>query len=177
VSRRFSTYSGDSSDDSGISDGPNRFSNYFTKKRPAKSGGAIERRKVSFRGSTSSFGFTDQLSFLNYSLATSELDEALPLLAYLLEPVQRVMRYPLLLKNLTCVLLRSPLKYHAVLGTAENALSICEHLAMITNLTQPFQSLDSVSEGGDTDLKPKTKPQRRRFEFRRVVQRFLQKSR
>jgi len=41
-----------------------------------------------------------QSAFLENCMARSELDDQLPLIAYLLEPVQRVMRYPLLLKGL-----------------------------------------------------------------------------
>jgi len=103
VSRRHSVYSGgDSSDDSGISDSdpssvPRRFSNYFSKKR------SNSRKELSV---SRLFFAQDQFSFLNICLADSDLDGALPILAYLLEPVQRVMRYPLLLKNLKFSLLR-----------------------------------------------------------------------
>lgn len=162
LSRRHSIYSGDSSDDSGINDGPKRFSHYFTKKRnrPQKEDTiCLKADSCAFIPST--FPQFDRLAFLNLSLATSDLDGGLPLLAYLLEPVQRVMRYPLLLKNLKYVLMRCPMR-HAMLVAADHALEITEQLAIITNLTQPFKSIEP-SEPQKTDKKP----HRRRFEFMR----------
>ena len=82
--RRHSVYSGDSSDDSGIGETdsasvPRRFSSYFSKKRSSS------RKELCV---SRLFFAQDQCTFLNLCLADSDLDGALPILAYLLEPVQ-----------------------------------------------------------------------------------------
>ena len=174
ISRRHSIYSGSdsssSSDDSGPDFGPKpdfgqkRFpTSIFTKKRIRKPSMCLKADSCAFLPNIPVF--TTRLEFLKISLENSELDGALPLLAYLLEPVQRVMRYPLLIKNLKFVLMRSR-QGHALIGSADHVLEITEQLAIITNLTQPFKPISEPE-----NKKSEKKPSRRRFEFMRQFMR------
>ena len=92
-------------------------------------------------------------------MARSDLDDQLPLIAYLLGPVQRVMRYPILLKGLRYYLQVSRneddkkmdgenLLEKDILWT-ERAIQI-EKLAIITNITQPFQNSKKLDKSGQS---------------------------
>lgn len=75
-----------------------------------------------------------QCEFLQKTLEESAgaLDPALPLIAFLLEPIQRVMRYPLLLKTLA-----NALEAEQPCPEVRKAIEAAEKLASITNMTQP----------------------------------------
>jgi len=83
-----------------------------------------------------------QCEFLQKTLENSAgaLDPALPLIAFLLEPIQRVMRYPLLLKGLA-----NALEAERPCPEVRKAIEAAEKLASITNMTQPTM-LESKSK-------------------------------
>jgi hypothetical protein len=126
-----------------------------------------------------------QLNFLDGCLARSVLGSSLPLIAFLLEPVQRVMRYPLLLKGLKYYLALSDDTEEKDMIVTERALQIADKLAIITNITQPYPSrvVPSISKSAPTS--PQTKSpvknsadkKRRSFEFMRQAAERLLRSR
>lgn len=140
--------------------------------------------------STTSSLLSRKSIFLELSLNRSGLSGGLSLLAYLLEPVQRVMRYPLLLKSLKRHL--SMLENNNdQIELASSAEQSAEELAMVTNISQPrpsptpmpklapshvrpLISLGNVKKSTDK-LKNEEKVKRRRsFEFmRQAVERVL----
>ena len=123
---------------------------------------------------------TRQSIFLETCLARSDLDNSLPLIAYLLEPVQRVMRYPLLLKGLKYYLQLSPVIDDKDLIVTDHAIQIAEKLAIITNITQPYQPVKKASSApsSPTGSSPvKSEKKRRSFEFMRQAAERLLRSR
>ena len=130
-----------------------------------------------------------QYAFLDTCLALSDLDDNLPLIAYLLEPVQRVMRYPLLLKGLKYYLQSSGGQNTEDLASTDRAIQIAEKLAIITNITQPYQvtkttkttsSSAPTSPASTSPVKSSTtanEKKRRSFEFMRQAAERLLRSR
>ena len=142
-----------------------------------------------------------QSAFLENCMARSELDDQLPLIAYLLEPVQRVMRYPLLLKGLRYYLeisrsnsgkIENDKQIENDIISTDRAIQIAEKLAIITNITQPYQNskkMEKTGPSGPTGPKmasaptsPATSPvksekKRRSFEFMRQAAERLLRSR
>lgn len=115
-----------------------------------------------------------QCAFLQRCLEGSgDLDPALPLIAFLLEPIQRVMRYPLLLKGLKTQLLQEEDSFRLI--EVDKAIIAAEKLATITNITQPVEKKKSV-ESATSVTPPKVtlpcspKPDKKRRSFDIVCQ-------
>ncbi|CAG5110040.1 Oidioi.mRNA.OKI2018_I69.chr2.g4491.t1.cds [Oikopleura dioica] len=116
-----------------------------------------------------------QCEFLQKSLESSTtLDSALPLIAFLLEPIQRVMRYPLLLKGLSTAL-ESPIP------EVKKAIEAADKLASITNITQPNSTRPGAEEKENKENRSPTgsevsipacvpKPDKKRKSFEVVCQ-------
>merc|ERR1719468_624871 len=89
-----------------------------------------------------------QCEFLQKTLEESAgaLDPALPLISFLLEPIQRVMRYPLLLKTLA-----NDLVAEQPCPEVRKAIEAAEKLASITNMTQPTPLESKKSQKNDNE--------------------------